>query len=609
MSLVLCTACVPPQPPKPAVPAPSTLERAKASAQTGAWTTAAQLYETAAREVTDRQQTTLMLDAATAWVEAGDPARASTILDTTDPSLYGDNLILRKQLLRARIALATGNPEQAYAALESLPYLQADNHWRAQGYRTAGQALLQLRRPLDAARHFARADSYLHSEQERAQNQMELVQALLAIPPRTLEHNLSPGRSTELDGWIELTLLAQSISTPRPLQDTSRSWRQRYPDHPVVTQVWQQLFGDPSSAQTMPRQVALLLPLSGTYAAAGNAVLDGFLSRYYSDASAPEVTVLDTSDPAADLQSVVTGPLSTRLDAVIGPLQKEPGTRMLSHGAPTVPVLLLNQLDGETVPDRVFQFGLPPESDGEAAADFAIRSGYRRALVLRSDEEWARRAVAAFSRQFADTPGRIVLAEHAFDRAAADHGGLLRDVLDLDDSAQRRRRLENLLGMSLESAPRRRQDADFIFMAAAAEQARVLVPQIRFHHADDLPIVATSHIHAADGSESLDRDLDGVMFCDAPALLEPQAGGAPDSLTIGGAGAQKRLAALGADAYVLLPYLDGLKQRPLFQIGGRSGVLRLEEQGIIRRSLACGRFKNGVPQMLAQQPDAKPLLR
>jgi uncharacterized protein len=50
---------------------------------------------------------------------------------------------------------------------------------------------------------------------------------------------------------------------------------------------------------------------------------------------------------------------------------------------------------------------------------------------------------------------------------------------------------------TLEYEPRRRQDADFLFLAARPNEALLMRPQLRFHYAGDLPIYATSSLYDA----------------------------------------------------------------------------------------------------------------
>ena len=85
-------------------------------------------------------------------------------------------------------------------------------------------------------------------------------------------------------------------------------------------------------------------------------------------------------------------------------------------------------------------------------------------------------------------------------------------LMALTQSVQRYQRLRANIGGPLQFDPRRRQDADFVFLAANANAGRLLKSQLKFHYAGDLPVYSTSFIYSMDGRS--DADLNGVMFAD-----------------------------------------------------------------------------------------------
>jgi outer membrane PBP1 activator LpoA protein len=115
----------------------------------------------------------------------------------------------------------------------------------------------------------------------------------------------------------------------------------------------------------------------------------------------------------------------------------------------------------------------------------------------------------------------------------------------------------------------------------------------------DTPILAISQIYGGSPSRGLDRDLDGVEFCDAP-WLHGLSTGLPERDQVGrylaGAESNPRLFAFGMDAFRLLPYLDWLTRNPDAFINGASGQLSLDAFGRVHRGLAWLRFDGGVPR-------------
>jgi outer membrane PBP1 activator LpoA protein len=136
-----------------------------------------------------------------------------------------------------------------------------------------------------------------------------------------------------------------------------------------------------------------------------------------------------------------------------------------------------------------------------------------------------------------------------------------------------------------------------IFISMRPQQARLLLPQIKLAGYSSVPVFATSHIYAGDYNPGLDRDLNGVEFCDAPWLFDA-ALGLPKHSEIARAldsarGAGARLFAMGLDAYALLPYLDWMSQHHDSYIAGATGQLAEDNFGRIQRLLIWAQFENG----------------
>ncbi len=93
-------------------------------------------------------------------------------------------------------------------------------------------------------------------------------------------------------------------------------------------------------------------------------------------------------------------------------------------------------------------------------------------------------------------------------------------MLGLDKSIARYRLLEAQSGVDLKFTPRRNEDRDFLFLAANHDQARLVVPQLRFFQAHDLPLYATSYVYSGKPEPAVDADLDGLVFGDMKWMLD-----------------------------------------------------------------------------------------
>jgi hypothetical protein len=140
-----------------------------------------------------------------------------------------------------------------------------------------------------------------------------------------------------------------------------------------------------------------------------------------------------------------------------------------------------------------------------------------------------------------------------------------------------------------------------IFIAANSRQARLIKPQLKFHHAHDLPVYATSHISTSNANPADDRDLNEILFVDIPWML--------DNLnnvdyrqvkTYWPDESQRfsRLFALGIDAYRMIPSLRRLMINPDEKIQHHTGLLSVDKTGRVKRSLLMATYKNGKARLL-----------
>jgi uncharacterized protein len=136
-----------------------------------------------------------------------------------------------------------------------------------------------------------------------------------------------------------------------------------------------------------------------------------------------------------------------------------------------------------------------------------------------------------------------------------------------------------------------------IFISMRAEQARLLLPQLRVARIN-LPVFATSHIYGGSDNPTADRDLEGVQFCDAPWLFDAQSG-LPSYQDVASQlpaarGATAQLFAFGMDAWNLVPYIDWLRSHPGSYLSGASGQLASDTFGHVNRVLTWLIFQDGV---------------
>ena len=269
-----------------------------------------------------------------------------------------------------------------------------------------------------------------------------------------------------------------------------------------------------------------------------------------------------------------------------------------------MPVLALNYVDDfQKTPDNMFQFGLLPEDEARQAAERASLDGHVNAIALVPQGEWGERQLKAFSARFEELGGSVLAYEQYLPREA-DFQPAIKRALRLNDSQLRYRTVVNTIKRNAEFEPRRRRDIDMVFMVATPREARLLRPQLDFLRATDLPVYATSASFSGRIDTRADSDLNGVIFCDIPWVLDnldkpSQRYTDLQSILPAAAAAQPRLVALGVDAYHVVPYLKRLLERDYERYEGLTGNLYVDETRRVHRELKWAQFLRGRPRALA----------
>lgn len=531
------------------------------------------------------------LAAADAALRAGDDSAAQLLANSIRSRELNQTDHNRYTLLSSRLDLNKGNAHDALAKLDSLANQKLANLDQRNYHILRASALNQLGDMLGSARERVALGRLLSRPDEVARNNEVIHETLGRVPDRQLLDPPAPPPD-ELGGWMTLTHILKT--TPKEgLAPAVAQWRQIYPGHPANGAFLQRSLADAGADPGALRTVAVpavkatalpvgpfvgvMLPLSGPYAQASEAIRAGMVAAQEADHDPrkPELYFSDSAvgDIYQNYRRLAQGGATT----VVGPLVKDGVTALARGGELPVPVLALNQVDDIQNP-RLFQFGLTPEQEVEQVAGSAWFDGKQQALVLAPNSAFGKRLSQHFDSYWQSLGGRIIAT-----RQYALHGGdlpsLTRDVPAISGSA-------------------------YIFLIADPKDAQAIVPKAM---ATGLPVYATSHVYDGDGSETANQALDGLIYCDMPWLLNPGEGGAlsaramdsvirkvpPDSV---------RLVAMGLDAYRLIPELSRMRADPDYRYAGATGTLTVQAGNRVQRQLECARFAGASPHRRGMAP-------
>lgn len=567
-----------------ALPAQQSFAQLPSAKLTSPYTLPAIAYIERAKNQIDSEQQASMLMAAGRLVQDDQWREALTILSQLND--LPAELTNQKQILLAKIDLIKEHPHAAITHLSAVRqsedvslYEQVQFHdILAHAYQTMGNTL-------ESVNERIKLEKLLPDEVAKAHNRNVLWISLTTLSMAELNTLAAEaGGNSELEGWMQLALISRKkYQTPQALLAKVTQWQLHYPQHPGHTILPPTLESVNQHLINPPKQIALLLPLTGPLAGPGNAIKDGFMEANTHHSA--KIHLYDTN--SKNVVSLYQQAISEGADYVVGPLSKNNVATIAAIEHP-VPTLLLNDVD-VSIQEKAYQFSLSPNNEAKQVAIHARNHGYSRALVIAPSGSWGNGVVNIFAEQWRNSGGRIIDTLHY--QSNDDMSAVIRDFLRITDSETRQQQLKRLLGHQIEAIPSRRQDFDVIFLLAYPSKARQIMPLLKYYYAGDMPVYATSTVYAGTPNAMRDRDLNGIIFCDMPWVFNHQSGHKnwPEQFN-----SYNRLYALGRDSYALTTQLNQLHLFPAMKMSNKNGVLLMNTSQQIARVMGWGQFKEGM---------------
>jgi hypothetical protein len=577
---------------------------AEGLARSGQHLEAARLYEQQAKRLFRAWDTRMALLAAREYLAAGRTADAERMVDKVGSSASGDDAVLLGRI-QAEIALSKGNGAAALAAIDTIP-----KPWPAplesELLLLQAQAYFLSGRSLDAVHALEQRGRLLGAADARDANYSLLVESLQRSGAASA---IPPGATDSDRAWFELAQLRAAGAADPAAAQRAADWRARHPNHPGTAQLPASVAGGPGQPGGpvalpvgQPAAVALLLPLSGRQQAAGIAVRDGFLAGYLDrpDVS-PRVLVYDTAAMGAG--SAYQKALADGAQFVVGPLTKD-DLAVIAAGQIPVPTLALNSYTGGSPPPFLFQFTLDPEQEAREVARRIAADGHSRGIALFPRSSWGERLYSAFTTEL-QAAGVELIGSQYYDPGTRDFSGALRAALGRYAGAGDHK--SGQPAVQRDAAAEASSGPQFAFIAATAQAARALRPQLRFQMTYDLPVYATSD--AWDPSTRAASDLDGMTFPEMPWILHDGQGATELWSVLQREWASEgrgrlRLYAFGYDAVELMSELRS--GRMTTAVDGLSGRLTFGPEGRVQRELDWARIEGGRPQPIGASLASSP---
>ncbi len=589
---------------------PPSVDRAEELTRQGDQAGAARVYEALAAQNSGADRNAFIFRATRAYLAAHLPDEAARALATAETPLSPQQAP-EYALLDVQLALARGDGAQAWQKVSAMPVPPTVPD-KVEYFKIREQAAFASGRVADAVSSAISLEPWLANAQDIRQNRLTLLDDLRSASDHGVKIDPRTATNPVVRGWLELAPLAAAAArNPSAAIPEIEAWRARNPSHPANEIVRTQLLGNQQVQQPLGAEahLALLLPISSRAGAAAAQVRDGFMAAYYQSPpnQRPQVRIYDTGE--GGISEAVTHATQESAEFIVGPLTREEVMAAADLTSPHPPILALNFLPNERpAPATFYQYALSPEDEARLAARRILEDGHRRGVAIVPSGDWGTRVLTAFKQEL-EAGGGTLIASTAIDPAQTDYSEEVQQILRINDSRTRYKRLESVLGTKLQFEPRRRADLEFIFTPAQAATERLLRPQLRFHYAGDVPTYATSDAFEPDPRGN--QDLEGLMFPDMPWMLggdlaEAVRAAVHDAWPNGGP-RRGRLFAFGFDAYRLAVALRDRGVNNNIKIDGLTGRLSVDAERRVHRDLSWAQFHDGEVRVLQPSPESAPV--
>ncbi|EOX4809402.1 penicillin-binding protein activator [Vibrio alginolyticus] len=496
------------------------------------------------------------------------------------------------QLARATIQQKQGNYSQLLQLLNFKPWWKLPNEQWKDYYLMRADAYQGLNQAFEANRQLVAFGQYASSAEQR-----EISSRIWMNFGSYSEYELT-SLETEpnedvLDGWLQLAIYAKTLSgNLSQLKNTLERWLNENPSHPAAIYTPEEIQNILSLDIVKPNNTALLLPLTGKFSPQAQLIRDGFVFAMMNDRNrdpSATLTVIDTN--AYNANQIKQRLINENIDFVVGPLEKE-NVELLhttmdgSENGPTIPALALNIPEDVQPDSNICYLALSPEQEAAQAAKHLFSEGYNFPLILAPKGSFGERVTEAFNKEWRKYSSNKVAASYFGDKRQLQKD--INEVFGLQESKQRIAQMQSLMRIKLETQPRSRRDVDAVYIVARSTELTLIKPFIEVAINPDAKAPQIFSSSRSNSGGATYEDLTGIIYSDIPLLIDPDPSVTAEmnELWSEQSNMEKRLKALGMDAYKLIGELPQMKVVPGYSVGGQTGILSIDNNCVVQRELS-----------------------
>ena len=161
------------------------------------------------------------------------------------------------------------------------------------------------------------------------------------------------------------------------------------------------------------------------------------------------------------------------------------------------------------------------------------------------------------------------------------------NLLLLDLSLKRKRKLSRAISKDLEHKIRAREDIDALFLSVNTQEARSLKPALDYNYYEEMDVFLANDWERDVQFLKSDKDLEGVISIDIPFMLQ-----SPLPKDLKSLKNKSRNFAIGYDVFEIVLLIQGSRNLNRNTYKGLTGTITFKDKGIQRKSTIF-KIKNG----------------
>ena len=219
-------------------------------------------------------------------------------------------------------------------------------------------------------------------------------------------------------------------------------------------------------------------------------------------------------------------------------------------------------------------FNADRKNDLHSLLSLAKQEGKINSIII---DDLSTNEITRISKIWRELGGKVIDSKTS---TGSQNEKLISELLGIEDSRLRSRKLARVLSVPLETIPRRRLDIDSIILSVSISRARSLKPALEYNFGESISVYLLSNWINNETYLKKEIDLEGITVIDMPWVLNASVNELSEKKNT-----RSRSFAIGYDMFELILLLNNNANQRSFQYTGMSGKISFNQGKLNRKSI------------------------